>query len=129
MLNRINRTMLARTSYALLICDEGKEAAYTKLAGRMAVFNPSPSHFGIWHESGTGTKNIPLDRIIEEQIFKASRKSYFVQIVDFCAYALLRREHQLPSKNRYGLNKAFSHLSQILFRGANRKDPEGIIRP
>jgi hypothetical protein len=129
LLNRINRTMQAWDSHALIICDEGKEVAYTRLARRMAVFNPIPSRFGFWLDSGEETKNLPLDRIVEDPIFKASTKSYFVQLVDFCAYALLRRERPLASKNRYGLNLVFDKLGPILFRTASRKDPEGIIRP
>ena len=129
MLNRINRTLQAWGSYGLLICDEGKEIAYTRLVRRMYVYNPIPSKFGVWLDSGRTWKNIPLDRIVEEPFFKDSAQSYFVQLVDFIAYALLRREHPLPSKSRYGLDKAFSELDSILVREARRSDPEGIIRP
>ncbi|WP_456332469.1 DUF3800 domain-containing protein [Fervidibacter sacchari] len=60
---------------------------------------------------------------------KDSRQSYFIQLVDFCAYALLRRERPIPSKTKYGLDKAFNLLSPILVREANKDDPDGIIRP
>jgi len=129
MLNRINRTLQAWGSYGLLICDEGKEIAYTRLVRRMYVYNPIPSKFGVWFDSGRTWKNIPLDRIVEDPFFKDSAQSYFVQLVDFIAYALLRREHPLPSKSRYGLDKAFSELDSILVQEARRSDPEGIIRP
>ena len=128
MLNRINRNMHACDSQALLICDEGKEADYTRLARKMAVFNHIPSRYGQWHGTGS-TKNIPIDRIIEDPFFKQSDKSYFVQLVDFCAYALLRRERPLPSKEKYGISSAFSILAPILIREANGRDREGIIRP
>jgi len=42
LLNRINRTMVAWDSYAILICDKGKEIAFTRLARRMHVYNPIP---------------------------------------------------------------------------------------
>jgi len=129
LLNRVNRTMLAWDSRAILICDEGKNIAYTRLARRMCAYNPIPSQFGVWRDTGLPSKNIPLDRIVEDPFFKRSAQSYFLQLVDFCAYALLRREHPLPSKTKYGLDKAFALLSPILVREASRHDPEGIIRP
>lgn len=129
LLNRINRTMQAWDSHAILICDEGKDNAYTRLARRMHVYNPIPSQRGTWRETQDRTKHIPIDRIIEDPFFKPSDQSYFVQWADFCAYALLRRERPLPSKTKYGLDQAFDLLSDILVVEANKDDPEGIIRP
>jgi hypothetical protein len=128
LLNRINRTMEAWNSRALLICDSGKEIAYSKMARKMGVFNPIPSQFGNWG-SGSSTRNIVIDRIIEDPVSKHSHQSYFIQLVDFCAYALLRREFPLASKSKYGLDKAFALLTSILVTAASRTDPEGIIRP
>ena len=91
LLNRINRTMQARNSYAHLICDEGKERQYTALVRRMRVHNHIPSRFGTW-DDGSLTKNIPLDRIIEDPQFKESHRSYFIQHADFMAFGLLRRK-------------------------------------
>lgn len=128
MLNRINRTMQAWGSHALLVCDQGKELLYTRLVRRMYVFNPIPSQYGTWWDTGQSWKNIPLDRIIEDPFFKDSARSYFIQLADFIAYALLRQESPLPSKSRYGLDRAFDELEPILAREATRKDPRGIIR-
>ncbi len=129
MLNRFQRTLGTWDSRAILVCDEGKEGVYTRLARRMGVYNPIPSAYGQWDETGLATKNIPTDRILEDPFFKKSERSYFIQLVDFCGYALLRRENPLPSKTRYGLHRAFGNLSPILVREATRKDPEGIVRP
>lgn len=128
LLNRINRTMQAWDSRTILIVDEGKEAAYTRLARRMGVYNPIPSRFGAW-PGGTATRNIPIERIIEDPFFKESQQSYFIQLVDFCAYVLLRRERPIPSKTRYGIHQAFNLLQPILVLEASQQDPEGIIRP
>jgi len=130
LLNRINRTMENWGSYALLICDAGKENIYTQMVRKMGVYNPIPSKLGAWTETGDRVKNIPITRIIEDPIFKDSQKSYFIQLVDFCAFSLLRREHPLPAQQKYGLNKLFTILSDsdILVREASRNDPEGIIR-
>jgi len=129
LLNRINRNMEACNSHAILICDEGNEVEYTRMIRRMSVFNPIPSQFGVWLGSDERTKNIPLNRIIEDPFFRKSHQSLFIQLVDLFAYALLRKENPLPSKSRYGLQTAFNLLQPILVLQANRKDPEGIIRP
>ena len=128
LLNRINRTMHAWGSHALLICDEGKEAMYTRLVRKMSVHNPIPSRFGVWLDTGQTTKNIPIDRIIEDPFFRQSEKSYFVQMADFCAYALLRQERHLASKNQYGLHQAFALLAPACVRAANPRDRFGVIR-
>lgn len=129
LLNRINRTAQAENTNALLICDEGKEAIYTKLRRRMGTYNPIASQYGVWRDTGTKKKNLPIDNIIEDPFFKKSHQSYLIQLADFCAYALLRRERPLESKSRYGIHEAFSKLDPVLFKKATNKDPEGILRP
>ena len=128
LLNRINRTMQAWGSLAILICDEGKESDYTRLVRKMSVFNPIPSQYGVWQDTGRATKNIPIDRIIEDPFFKKSERSYFIQMSDFCAYALLRREKPVPSKTKYHLDSAFLQLEPICVKEASPRDPLGVIR-
>ena len=131
LLNRINRTMKAWNSKAIIFCDEGKDKEYTRLARKMQVNNPIPSQFGGW-PSGLPTKNIPLEYILEDPVFKDSKQSYFIQLADFAAYALLRKERPLPSKTKYGLDKAFYLMNNKDFfvTAATGSDPEklGIIR-
>lgn len=127
--NRINRTLKTWDSYAVLFCDRGKEMAYTKLLRRMGVFNPIPSQYGGWGLEADLSKNIPIERIVEDPVFKPSSQSYFVQLADFVAYALLRRERPLPSKTKYGIDKVFDLIDPILVKEATRYDPQGIIRP
>lgn len=129
LVNRINRTLQAWGSYGLLISDEGKEPVYRRLVRRMAVFNPIPSRFGVWRDTGEVTRNIPIDRIVEDLVFKRSDQSYFIQFADFVAYSLLRRERPTDYVTRYGLHTAFGTLDRILVKEASRHDPEGIIRP
>ena len=93
----------------------------------MKVYNPIPSRFGAWEE-GKVHKSITLDRIIEDPVFKSSKSSYFIQLADFCAYALLRRERPLPSKTKYGLDKSFLTLEPVLVKKASSSDPYGIVR-
>ena len=103
LLGRINQTLRLWDSHAILICDEGNEGIYTRLVRRMQT-----------------SKNGAIDRILEDPFFKSSNQSYFIQLSDFCAYALLRQERPIESKTRYGLDQAFNLLNPI---------SEGIIRP
>lgn len=128
LINRINRALQDWQTYGILICDEGNEAKFTQLLRRMRRFNPIPSRQGIWRETGQPTKNIPIDRLLEDPFFKRSDQSYFLQLVDFAAYALLRKERPLASKRKYGLDKAFANLKPILVLKANLDDPYGVIR-
>ena len=127
LMNRVNRTMATWKSHALIVHDEGKD--YTPLIRRMGVYNPIHSQFGAW-EDGNPVKNIPTDRILEDIVFRKSHKSDFIQMADFCAYALFRSEYPLPSKSKYGLDRAFDLLHPICIRDASTRDPKrlGIIR-
>lgn len=129
LLNRIERTVKMQwNGHAIIISDEGKEGIYTKMLRRMTVHNPIPSKYGAW-ETGAYTKNIPLERIIEDMNFRDSRRSYFIQLVDFCAYALLRREHHSPAKNELGLHQVFDEaLASSCVKHAAPKDPLGVLR-
>jgi hypothetical protein len=126
LLNRLNRAMTEWDSHAVLVSDEGKD--YTRLARRMAAFNPIPSKYGGWPKGLA--KNIVIDRLIDDLFFRRSRDSYFIQIADFCAYGLLRSEKHLASKNALNLHTAFDLLQPICQTQCFAKDPRhlGIIR-
>jgi len=127
LMNRININMQKSGSNAVIVMDEGKD--YTSLVRRLSVYNPIQSMFGRWPD-GNMYKNIPLDHILEDIIFRDSQKSYFIQLVDFCAYALFRSEHPLASKQKYNLDKAFQELHPICIPICFSGDPKrlGIIR-
>lgn len=114
---------------AVILADEGREAGITRALRKMHVFNHIPSRYGRWGD-GSLTRNITTDRIIEDPIFKRSDRSYFIQLVDCVAFALLKRE-VMPTPNiaRYGIDKMFEQtLSGVCFRAASPRDPLGIVR-
>lgn len=127
LLNRINKNMSVADSHALLICDDGKEDAYTRLVRRMGVFNPIQSKYGQWAD-GSLTKNLTVTRIIEDPVFKSSKVSYFIQLVDFCAYSLLRHDAPTEYTLRYGLEMAFQLLTTIGVPESSPRDPQFVIR-
>jgi hypothetical protein len=129
LVNRINTCMSAKKSIAILMFDQGEERAYTRLVRKMGVYNPIPSRVGAW-EDGSPFKNVPIEYVIEDPHFKRSKQSYFIQMADFCGYAMLQKERPPTSEKRLRLrlHEAFSVLDPICVKAANRKDPYGIIR-
>lgn len=107
----INRTMQAREAYALLVCDAGHERDYRNEVRALA-------------EAGT------IEWIVEDAFFKSSEHSFFIQLADFCGYALLRREAPTPVITTYGSDQAFAQLGQALVVAEiDVPDPDGVIRP
>lgn len=119
--NRIQTNMEKKGSRAIIISDEGKN--YDGLVRRMRRHNPIPSRFG-------GTVRRPLDRIVEDIVYRKSERSLFIQAADFCAFSLLRMESPTPAIITRGLQDVFLELLPVLERRAYAKDPRklGIIR-
>jgi len=125
---RVENTAKRFQQNAILIFDEGNEPSVVAAIRRMRRYNPVPSAFGIWWDTGAFWKNMPLTRIIEDPFFKDSRKSFFIQMADWCAYALLRHDNPTPKARKYGLHQAFPALQPILFLHASYGDPYGVVR-
>jgi hypothetical protein len=114
---------------AMIFADEGRELEITKTLRKMGVFNPIPSRWGIW-DGGDRMRNIPIQRVIEDPVFKRSHQSYFIQLADCAAFALLKREvSPTPHVKKYGIHTVFDRsLSGICYRKASYGDPLGIVR-
>lgn len=125
LLNRINVNMRVSGSRAIIISDEGK--SYDFMLRRMRRFNYIPSRFGTW-PGGSMSKNITIDRILEDISYRDSARSMFIQMADCCAYALLRRENPVASKTKYGIDQSFYICEPIMVKRANGADPYGVIR-
>jgi hypothetical protein len=125
LLNRIDTNMRHAGSRCVIFCDEGKD--YDTVRRKIGVYNPIPSRLGTW-EDGNASQNLPTHRILEDLVYRDSAKSIYVQAADACAYALLRRERPLASKNALGLDQSFYLLEPVMVKAAYAKDPYGIIR-
>jgi hypothetical protein len=125
LLNRIDRTMVSSGDVAMLISDNGKN--YNAMLTRKRKQNDIPSMFGGWG-GGSYTANIPISRIVERIAYRDSASCNFIQAADFCAYALLRKEHPLESQAGQKLETLFEELDPVLVKVANATDPHGIIR-
>lgn len=123
LLNRVNTNMRKSGSNAIIIHDEGKD--FTPMVRRMCIYNPIQSMYGTWPD-GSIYKNFPLGQILEDIVFRNSADSYFIQLADFCAFALFRSEYPLPSKTKYQLEQAFEELHPICIPKCFAKDPKGL---
>jgi uncharacterized protein DUF3800 len=124
----LERRVVPYSAHALLIADQGHEQEIVRLRRKLSVFNMIPSKFGSW---GSGAvKNIPLTHLVEDALFRDSAHSYFIQLADCVAFALLKRETTPTAQVRkYQLNKAFdAHLVGICITQASSGDPLGIVR-
>ncbi len=117
LLNRIDRTMLKRGDHAMLISDQGKN--YDGMLRRMRHVNPIPSAHGKW-PGGAATQNIPIQRIIEDIVYRDSKHSVFIQAADFCAFALLRFIAPTKAAQTHGFDQALRRLDPVIFKAANR---------
>jgi hypothetical protein len=127
---RLQRRAVASDSHIMRMVDEGKDVELRKVARRSAIYNMVGSRYGAW-EDGSPAKNIPNDRLIEDPIFRSSARSYFLQLADFVAYALLKSESTpTPLVIRYRLDECYERLKPILVMKASAQDPRklGIVR-
>jgi len=128
-IDQLSKRLLLFRPRAIIIADEGREQEITSALRRMHIHNPVPSQFGEWRP-GVLTRNITTDRIIEDPVFKASSRSYFLQLADCVSFALLKREvPPTPAVAKYGLHKMFDQtLASICFKPASKDDPLGVVR-
>ena len=127
--NRLTTRLIAYCSRALIFADQGQEQEITKTLRRMHAFNPIPSQFGQWPGSRK-SKNIPVERIIEDPVFKQSHESYFIQLADCVAFSLLTREvPPTPLVRKYEIHRMFERsIGAVCLRAASPQDPFGIVR-
>lgn len=125
----VEKRMLDYSPRAIVIADEGRELQIQRAIRKMHVFNPIPSQFGSW-DDGRKSRSITIERVIEDPVFKQSDKSYFIQLADCVAYALLKKETEPVERIRkYGIQMMFdANLSGVCFRKASTSDPLGIVR-
>lgn len=129
MLNRIQRSVQPEGLYAFLIFDEGKEKTITKVYRKALIYNPIPSKYGMW-ETGEQRKNIPPRNIVGGPAFRSSSSDYFLQMADFVAHALLKKDEKppIPRVAYYHIDEAFDILDMALNKKAAEDDPQGVVR-
>lgn len=127
LMQRVENNASKKGTHAIVISDEGKN--YDHLLRKMRRHNYIPSAQGAW-AGGFTSKNIPAKHLIEDIVYRDSKRSLFIQAADFCAYSLLRFESPTPRATRMGFDQSFLKLEPALLKIAFRADPHklGIIR-
>ena len=127
LMQRVENTAKKRESHAIVISDEGKN--YDHLLRKMRRHNYIPSAKGAWAD-GASSRNIPAKRLIEDIVYRDSKRSFFIQAADFCAFSLLRFEKPTPRATKMGFDQSFMLLEPALLKVAFAADPKklGIIR-
>lgn len=106
--------------YGMVIHDQGHDVEIRKLMRKLRVYNPVPSQFG------GSSRNIPLLTLIEDPVPRDSFHAQFIQLCDYLAFSLLRREEPVPKYP--GLHDVFGITEPVILKEAARNDPEGIVR-
>jgi Protein of unknown function (DUF3800) len=110
--------------HGMIFPDYTDEKKLLQLLRKMRRFNLVPGST----EQGTGSRNLILQRVVEDPNFRNSEDSYFVQSVDLTAYLL--QQHLAPSKfmKKKSAQNYFDRLDPILCKVSSRSDPRGIVR-
>lgn len=122
---RINTNLKYENALGILICDEGNENKLVSMVRSLKKENQ------IWSAYSYGTHlSCPLDRIVEDPLFKTSKSSYFIQLADMVAFSLLRNEKPIIGKTLPDVQQAFEHLDNVLVKQAFKNDirGKGIVR-
>lgn len=105
----------------MVIADNTSGEDLRNLQRKMRRYNPIPSKYGSY------SRNIPVKLIIEDPVFRDSRHSYFVQMVDVIAY--FASQYLKPNKTvkKQGATKYFERLDPVLVKKASPADPFGRV--
>ena len=108
----------------MIFCDETDEASLRRLYRRMRIYNPVPNMRAVY---GSGYRQLPLLRIVEDPNIRRSHHSYFIQAVDVAAFAA----YQWYAPSRYvskkGARNYFTRLDPVLCKAASPGNPYGVV--
>jgi len=102
----------------MVLPDSGHERFVQDLIRKMRIYSPVQSKF-----NPSEVLQHKLLNIIEDPFSKDSKHSYFHQLVDLIAYALLRKLIPLAPFD----DSLFDALDSILLKVASGKQPQGIV--
>ncbi|MGI8732678.1 MAG: DUF3800 domain-containing protein [Pyrinomonadaceae bacterium] len=106
---------------AFLITDRTHDDDLRKLMRAMRAFNPVPSAIGM------GTRNLLVERMLDDPVPRDSRHSYLVQLADLAAFSLFRRDHPRANLRPYRFETFFDILDPVLVKSANKANSQGIL--
>ena len=106
------------TDHGIVLHDTGHDLEIRKLMRKLRVYNYVPSHFG-------PSRNVPLMTLIEDPVPRDSAHAQFIQLVDYIAYSVLRRE--APVAKYPTLDTVYDILRPVMLEDATRDNDLGIV--
>ena len=109
--------------HGIIFCDETDAAKLRALYRKMRVFNPIPND----QSHGSGYRQMPLSKIVEDPSVRNSGHSYFIQAVDAVAWAFYQRYAPSSFVQKKGARNYFTRLGAVLSKTATRRNVFGIV--
>jgi len=130
LLQRFENTMSYRNfpgprdtdEHGIVFPDDTDHKKLASLLRRMRRYNPIPNQ----QHHGAGYRDLRVQRILEDPVFKRSDESYFVQACDLCAFLLYQEIAPNAYMKKKSANRYFRVLTPILCTQAS--PPDGIVR-
>lgn len=126
------RTASARSNRNGIVFFDQGHPEYIHLYRRSQVFMPTGSAYGTW-EGGKTVKNLPMSMFTKDGNIKQSEMSWYVQVADLVAYALMLKIRERHNKltwwqKKYGLADVFDSIPErVLNTRASAGHPKGIV--
>jgi Protein of unknown function (DUF3800) len=111
-----------RDDQGMVLTDATSGKLLTRLVRRMAVYNYVPN------QGGGGSRNLPIQRIVEDPHAKDSRDSLPIQMCDVVSYFLNQKLKPNSYIRKSRATDYFDRLNPILNRYASRYDRQGIVK-
>jgi len=115
-----------QSDFGIVITDNTDGMKLQKMVRKMAVYNPVPNIVSIYG-MGSGYRNLPIVKIIEEPNMRDSKYSYLIQACDVVAYFLLQRFAPNHYVRNMGAQHYYDRLRPVLNVRASRTNPLGIV--
>jgi hypothetical protein len=115
-----------RREYGVVLTDNTDGRKLTRMVRRMAVHNPIP-HMSSLYGLGSGYRNMPILRVIEDPSLRDSRASYPIQACDTVAYFLMQRFRPNKFVKKAGAQLLFERLDPVLNKHASTRNRLGIV--
>lgn len=105
----------------IIVPDNTNGESLRQVLRRMRRFNPVPSQFSL------GYRNLPISSIVEDPVLRDSRHSYFVQMVDVCAY--FTRQILKPNAivKKQGAKRYYERLEPVWIKRAAPGNPLAMV--
>ncbi len=109
----------------IIITDRTDVRKLTKVLRKMRRFNPVPNDRRYF--SG-GSRNLTLNFIIEDPVFRDSQNSFFHQNVDVICYCARQLYEPNAAFSKKGGRTIYNKLKDVIvYKATNKNHPLGIV--